>query len=72
MAKVAIIRELAERLYWKLREAAQPDAVGSRAGQPEDFRGGPRSIDKMVERPASLESREGVRKTIRGLSLKIE
>ena len=30
MAKVAIVRELAERLYWKLREAAQPDAVGSR------------------------------------------
>ena len=32
VAKVAIARKLAVRLYWKLREAAQPDAVGSHAG----------------------------------------
>jgi transposase len=32
VAKVAIARKLAVRLYWKLREAAQPSAAGSHAG----------------------------------------
>ena len=32
VAKVAIARKLAVRLYWKLREAGQPSAVGSYAG----------------------------------------
>lgn len=32
VAKVAIARKLAVRLYWMLREAAQPSAVGSHAG----------------------------------------
>ncbi|MBI3664617.1 MAG: IS110 family transposase [Acidobacteria bacterium] len=32
VAKVAIARKLAVRLYWKLREAAQPGAAGSHAG----------------------------------------
>jgi len=53
VAKVAIARKLAVRLYWKLRESRQPGAAGSYAGWPGNFRGGPRSIDKMVERPAS-------------------
>jgi transposase len=32
VAKVAIARKLAVRLYWKLRAAGQPGAVGSYAG----------------------------------------
>jgi hypothetical protein len=32
VAKVAIARKLAVRLYWKLREAGQPSAAGSYAG----------------------------------------
>lgn len=32
VAKVAIARKLAVRLYWRLREAAQPMAAGSHAG----------------------------------------
>jgi transposase len=32
VAKVAIARKLAVRLYWKLREARQASAVGSHAG----------------------------------------
>ena len=32
LAKVAMARKLAVRLYWKLREAGQPDAAGSYAG----------------------------------------
>jgi hypothetical protein len=32
VAKVAIARKLAVRLYWRLREAAPPRAVGSHAG----------------------------------------
>ena len=32
VAKVAMARKLAGRLYWKLREAAQPSAAGSHAG----------------------------------------
>ena len=32
VAKVAIARKLAVRLYWKLREATQPSAAGSHAG----------------------------------------
>ena len=32
VAKVAIARKLAVRLYWKLREAVQPNAAGSHAG----------------------------------------
>jgi transposase len=32
VAKVAIARKLAVRLYWKLREAGQPGAAGSNAG----------------------------------------
>lgn len=32
VAKVAIAQKLAVRLYWKLREAGQPGAVGSYAG----------------------------------------
>ncbi|MHC4073966.1 MAG: IS110 family RNA-guided transposase [Planctomycetota bacterium] len=32
VAKVAIARKLAVRLYWKLREAVQPKAAGSHAG----------------------------------------
>jgi len=32
VAKVAIARKLAVRLYWKLREVAQPSAAGSYAG----------------------------------------
>ncbi len=32
VAKVAIARKLAVRLYWMLREAAQPSAAGSHAG----------------------------------------
>lgn len=32
VAKVAIARKLAVRLYWRLREAAQPSAAGSHAG----------------------------------------
>ena len=32
VAKVAIARKLAVRLYWRLREAAQPNAAGSHAG----------------------------------------
>jgi hypothetical protein len=32
VAKVAIARKLAVRLYWMLREAAQPRATGSHAG----------------------------------------
>ena len=32
VAKVALARKLAVRLYWKLREAAQPVAAGSHAG----------------------------------------
>jgi transposase len=32
VAKVAIARKLAVRLYWKLRAAGQPSAVGSYAG----------------------------------------
>jgi len=34
VAKVAIARKLAVRLYWKLRQAAPSDAAGSHAGQP--------------------------------------
>jgi len=33
VAKVAIARKLAVRLYWKLREAAPSSAAGSHAGQ---------------------------------------
>ena len=32
VAKIAIARKLAVRLYWMLREAAQPSAAGSHAG----------------------------------------
>jgi hypothetical protein len=32
VAKVAIARKLAVRLYWTLREVAQPSAAGSYAG----------------------------------------
>jgi transposase len=32
VAKIAIARKLAVRLYWKLRDAAQPGAAGSQAG----------------------------------------
>ncbi len=32
VAKIAIARKLAVRLYWMLREAAQPSAAGSQAG----------------------------------------
>jgi transposase len=32
VAKVAIARKLAVRLYWKLRQAAQPNIAGSHAG----------------------------------------
>lgn len=35
VAKIAIARKLAVRLYWMLREAAQPGAAGSHAGQPD-------------------------------------
>jgi hypothetical protein len=35
VAQIAIARKLAVRLYWKLREAAQPVAAGSHAGQPD-------------------------------------
>ena len=34
VAKVAIARKLAVRLYWKLREAVPSSAVGSHAGEP--------------------------------------
>ncbi len=34
VAKIAIARKLAVRLYWMLRQAAQPGAAGSHAGQP--------------------------------------
>jgi len=34
VAKIAIARKLAVRLYWRLRDAAQPGAAGSHAGQP--------------------------------------
>jgi transposase len=34
VAKIAIARKLAVRLYWMLRQAAQPSAAGSHAGQP--------------------------------------
>jgi transposase len=34
VAKIAIARKLAVRLYWMLRPAAQPSAAGSHAGQP--------------------------------------
>lgn len=32
LAKVAMARKLAVRLYWMLRQAAQPSAAGSYAG----------------------------------------
>jgi hypothetical protein len=32
VAKVALARKLAVRLYWRLRAAAQPQTVGSHAG----------------------------------------
>jgi transposase len=35
VAKVAIARKLAVRLYWKLRDGGRPGAAGSHAGQPE-------------------------------------
>ena len=59
VAKVVIARELAVRLCWKLREARQPSAAGSYAWSPGDFHSGPKSIDKMVERPDSPGNREG-------------
>jgi hypothetical protein len=34
VAKVAIARKLAVRLYWKLREAAQPNTVARMQGSP--------------------------------------
>jgi transposase len=34
VAKIAIARKLAVRLYWMLRQATQPSAAGSHAGQP--------------------------------------
>ena len=55
VAKVAIARKLAVRLYWKLRQAgAPPDAAGSHAGQPVVATGRGNSIDAVIGSPASL------------------
>ena len=54
VAKVAIARKLAVRLYWRLREAAQADAADSHAGQPVVASGRARSTDAVIGRPASL------------------
>ncbi len=55
VAKVAIARQLAVRLYWILRQAgAQPDAADSHAGQPVVATGRDRSTDAVIGRPASL------------------
>ena len=56
VAKVAIARKLAVRLYWKLREAAQAHAAGSHAGQPVVASGRARATDTVIGRPASLSS----------------
>jgi transposase len=54
VAKVAIARKLAVRLYWMLRQAAQAGAVDSHAGQPVVATGGDHSTDVVIGRPASL------------------
>jgi hypothetical protein len=51
VAKVAIARKLAVRLYRKLREATR--VAGSHAGQPGKSRGRRKPIVFLIERPAS-------------------
>jgi transposase len=56
VAKVAIARKLAVRLYWMLRQAdPQPAPAGSHVGQPVVATGRDRcSTDAVIGRPASL------------------
>ncbi len=65
MAKVAIARKLAVRLYWMLREEVDYAQLirGSHAGQPESFRG--RGQDRSVEwAPCLPEKSRGIEKVI--------
>jgi transposase len=54
VATVAIARKLAVRLYWMLRQASEPNAADSHAGQPGVASGRVHSIDAVIGRPASL------------------
>lgn len=54
VAKVAIARKLAVRLYWMLRQASQPAAADSHAGQPVVASGRDRSAGAVIGRSASL------------------
>jgi len=65
LAKVAIARKLAVRLYWMLREEVDYAQLirGSHAGQPESFRG--RGQDRSVEwAPCLPEKSRGIEKVI--------
>ena len=54
VAKVAIARKLAVRLYWMLRNASEPNAADSHAGQPVVATGRGNSTDAVIGHPASL------------------
>ncbi len=53
VAKVAIARKVAVRLYWMLRQASEPGAADSHAGQPV-VATGRNSTAVVIGRPASL------------------
>jgi hypothetical protein len=65
LAKVAMARKLAVRLYWKLREAARPAPPARMQGSPaspvvgESLSTFRKPIDFLIERPASPGRRKG-------------
>ncbi|MBI4442324.1 MAG: hypothetical protein HY649_02990 [Acidobacteria bacterium] len=54
VAKVAIARKLAVRLYGMLRQASEPDAADSHAGQPVVATGRVNSTAAVMGHPTSL------------------